>query len=153
MNQDFLDVFRALFAADARFLVVGAFAVSVHAEPRATGDLDIWVEPTVANAARVYQALRAFGAPLHELTEKDLATSDMVFQMGIAPNRIDIVTSVSGLGFKEAWKSRSSFELGKVRVPVLGRTALIKNKRAAGRPKDLLDLELLKKHRKRTRRA
>lgn len=85
MNEDFRDILHALSDADARFPVVGAYAVSVHAEPRATGDLDIWVEPTPENAARVYAALRAFGAPLHDLSERDLATPEVVFQIGLPP--------------------------------------------------------------------
>ncbi|HEX2571488.1 MAG TPA: hypothetical protein VH877_18150 [Polyangia bacterium] len=96
MNQDFLDLLRALCAADARFLVVGAYAVSYHSEPRTTGALDIWVEPTPENAGRVYQALAAFGAPLDELAVADLATPNIVFQMGVAPRRIDILTSSRG---------------------------------------------------------
>jgi len=146
MNQDFLDALRALSEADARFLVVGAFAVAVHAEPRATGDLDVWVEPTPENAARVFAALVRFGAPLADLTPADLARPDVVFQMGVPPGRIDVMTSISGVEFAEGWAGRTTFTLADLRVPVVGRAELVRNKRATGRPKDLLDLELLEKH-------
>lgn len=89
MNQDFLDLLRALFAHEARFLVVGAYAMAIHGRPRATGDLDLWVEPTADNARRVYAALQDFGAPLGDLTEVDLTIEGVVFQMGLPPRRID----------------------------------------------------------------
>lgn len=147
MNQDFLDLLRSLSDAEARFLVVGAYAVSFHGEPRATGDLDVWVEPTPENAARVHRALAAFGAPLDELTVTDLHTPGVVFQMGVPPRRIDILTSITAVSFDEAWPERVEGRYGEVRFPLIGREALIENKRALGRPKDLLDLELLERHR------
>jgi hypothetical protein len=131
--------------AEARFLVVGAYAVAVHAEPRATGDLDLWVEPTPENAVRVLAALRVFGAPLHDLTEQDLATENVVFQIGLPPRRVDILTSITGVTFAEAWSGRAAVTYGDVRVPVIGREALLKNKLALGRPKDLLDADLLRR--------
>jgi hypothetical protein len=147
VNQDFLDLLRSLSDAEARFLVVGAYAVSFHGEPRATGDLDVWVEPTPENAARVHRALAAFGAPLDELTVTDLHTPGVVFQMGVPPRRIDILTSITAVSFDEAWPERVEGRYGEVRFPLIGREALIENKRALGRPKDLLDLELLERHR------
>jgi hypothetical protein len=91
--------------AGADYLVVGAHALAAHGRPRATGDLHIWVRPTPENARRVWSALQTFGAPLDQLSAQDLSSPDIVFQMGLAPNRIDIMTSVSGLGFDEAWGS------------------------------------------------
>jgi hypothetical protein len=146
VNPDFLDLLRSLSDAEARFLVVGAYAVSYHAEPRATGDLDLWVEATAENARRVHAALAAFGAPLDELTVEDLADERTIFQIGVPPRRIDILTSITGVSFTEAWPERVEASYGEVRFPLLGRAELIKNKRAVGRPKDLLDLELLEKH-------
>jgi hypothetical protein len=134
----------ALSEAGARFLIVGAYAVSFHAEPRATGDLDIWVEATPANAERVMAALRSFGAPLHDLTIADLANPDVVFQIGVPPRRIDILTSITGVKFDEAWGDRAEVTYGDVCSPVIGRAALIRNKVALGRPKDLLDVTLLR---------
>jgi hypothetical protein len=140
MNRDFAEMLAALSEAGADFMVVGAHAVAVHARPRATGDLDIWVRPTRANAERVWEALVAFGAPLHELTRDDLASDDLVFQIGVAPNRIDVLTTISGVDFETAWEGRVTVELSGLTVPVIGRDALVRNKRAAGRPRDLADL-------------
>lgn len=146
MNQDFLDILRALTAAEAKYLLVGAYAVAVHAEPRATGDIDLWVQPTRANASRVMAALKAFGAPLSDLTVKDLTIAGVIFQMGLPPRRIDILTAIDGIRFPEAWKSRKTIEVEGMQIPVIGLKSLIKNKQAAGRTKDTLDLELLNKH-------
>ena len=143
MNPDFVEMLAALRAAGAEYLVVGAHALAAHGRPRATGDLDLWVRPTAANAARVFQALETFGAPLHELTVADLQTPDVVFQIGVAPSRIDILTSLSGVGFEEAWPSRVTVPISGLEVPVIGRDQLIANKRAAGRLRDLADLEEL----------
>jgi hypothetical protein len=127
-------------------LIVGAYAVSFHAEPRATGDLDVWVDATPENAGRVFGALRTFGAPLHDLTEGDLCSPDVVFQIGVPPRRIDILTSITAVDFDEAWQDRAEVSYGDVRCGMIGRDALIKNKSALGRPKDLLDLDLLRRH-------
>jgi hypothetical protein len=143
VNPDFLDLLRELGAADARFLVVGGYAVSFHARPRATGDLDLWVEPAAGNAPRVLAALRAFGAPLEHLSEADLTAADTVYQMGLPPRRIDLLTSLTGVSFGEAWAGRVLLELEGVRIPFIGKDALIRNKRALGRPRDLADLEAL----------
>jgi hypothetical protein len=140
MNHDFVEMLSALHDAGAEHLVVGAHAVAAHGRPRATGDLDIWVRPARENAHRVHAALQAFGAPLHELTVADLTTPEMVFQIGVAPARIDILTSVSGLTFEEAWADHVTIRLGELDVPVIGREALLRNKRAAGRPRDLADI-------------
>lgn len=149
MNQDFRDLLRAFSDAEVRFLIVGAYAVSAHAEPRATGDLDVWVEATAENASRAYAALRAFGAPLHELAEEDLARPGIVFQIGLPPRRIDVLTSITGVEFADAWQDRKPVEYGGVPCHVIGLAALIENKRMLGRAKDLADLELLERHRKR----
>lgn len=146
VNPDFRDVLRELSVAEARFLVVGAFAVSFHAEPRATGDLDIFVEPSPENASRVYRALAAFGAPLSELREEDLRRPGLVFQMGVAPRRIDLLTALTGVTFEEAWAEREYVTYGGVRAPVIGWRALIKNKLALGRPRDLEDVATLRRY-------
>ena len=143
MNPDFAALLRELSAAEARFMVVGGYAVSFHSRPRATGDIDVWVEPTAANAARVFRALRAFGAPLQGLVEADLAQPEVVYQIGVPPRRIDLLTSLTGLSFDEAWAERTPGLLGGLEVHFLGREALIRNKRALGRARDLADLESL----------
>lgn len=146
MNPDFRDLLCAFSDAEVRSLIVGAYAVATHAVPRATGDLDLWIEPTPENARRVMTALRAFGAPLHGLTEVDLTTPGLVFQIGVAPRRIDLLTSITGVDFASAWASRVPTRYADVPCFVIGREALIENKRRLGRPKDLADLDLLERH-------
>lgn len=143
MNRDFAEMLSALSDAGADFLVVGAHALAAHGLPRATGDLDIWVRPTPDNARRVLSALRAFRAPLHDLTEEDLTQAGTVFQIGVVPNRIDILTGISGVDFHDAWPRREWFVVEGQHLPFIGRVDLAANKRAAGRPKDLADLAAL----------
>jgi hypothetical protein len=133
----------ALCAEGAEFLVVGAHALAAHGAPRATGDLDIWIRSTPENAARVLSALRTFGAPLFDLTERDLTTPDVVFQIGLPPSRIDLLTSLTGLTFQDAWTNRVEIAVGNLRVPIIGRNDFVTNKRATGRDRDLADLTLL----------
>jgi len=141
MNRDFVDLLRAFIGADVRFLVVGAYALAHHGRPRATGDLDVWVEPTPANAPRVVRALATFGAPMTGITESDFATPGVVFQIGVPPGRIDILTELTGLAFDEAWPGREPGRFGDLTVDFIGRDAFIRNKRATGRAKDLGDIE------------
>src|SRR5688572_21151442 len=136
MNEDFRDLLLAFVEGKVRFLVVGAYALAVHGHPRATGDLDLWIDPTAANARRAYRALAAFGAPLADLTERDLQTPGVVFQIGLVPRRIDILTDVSGLTFAAAWPHRVETTHEGLRFFVIGRSDFITNKRATGRPKD-----------------
>jgi len=142
-NPDFSDLFAALNAEAAEYLLVGGYALAVHAAPRYTRDLDVWVNPTAENADRVHRALARFGAPLGELRPADLATPGVVFQIGIAPVRIDVLTSVDGVTFAEAWPDRAATTYGGQDVPVISRRHLEQNKRASGRPQDLADLEQL----------
>lgn len=141
MNPDFVDLLRAFIAADVRFLVVGAYALAVHGKPRATGDLDIWVEATPDNASRVMRALAAFGAPLRDLSEPDFAGPGVTYQIGVPPGRIDILTELTGLLFADAWPERVNRAFGDLQVDFIGRDAFIRNKRATGRTKDLADVE------------
>jgi hypothetical protein len=141
MNEDFLDLLRACIAADVRFLVVGAYALAHHGRPRATGDLDVWVEPTPENAPKVLRALAAFGAPLNDVTEADFAQPGVVFQIGLPPRRIDVLTQLTALDFADAWASRERGRFGDLSVDFIGREAFIRNKRATGRHKDLADIE------------
>ncbi len=145
MNEDFQDLLAALLAANVRFLVVGAHAMAVHGVPRATGDLDVWVEADAANAARVMEALLRFGAPVTSLgvSARDFSQTSQVVQIGLPPRRIDLLTSISGVGFGEAWSERTTQDVEGLAVPFLGRAALVRNKRVTGRPKDLADLEAL----------
>lgn len=141
MNPDFVDLLRAFAAADVRFLIVGAYALAHHGRPRATADLDIWIDATPLNAPRVMGALAAFGAPTQDITELDFARPGIVFQIGVAPGRIDILTTLTGLTFDEAWTTRDQGRFGDLTVDFIGREAFVRNKRATGRAKDLGDLE------------
>jgi len=149
LPKDFVDLLRAFAAADVRFLVVGAYALALHGLPRATGDLDVWIDASADNASRAYSALRDFGAPLASLREEDLTDRGLVFQMGVPPLRIDILMGISGVEFAEAWNRRIEKRFEGVRFPVLGYDDLVRNKRASGRPKDLVDLEVLARQRRR----
>jgi hypothetical protein len=141
MNPDFVDLLKAFIAADVRFLIVGAYALAVHGRPRATGDLDVWVEPTPANARRVMNGLREFGAPLRDISEGDFSRAGCTYQIGVPPIRIDILTDLTGLTFDDAWTRRLRRRFGTIEVDVIGREAFIRNKRATGRAKDLVDIE------------
>ena len=143
INPDFRDLFAALNAARSKYLLVGGYALAVHAIPRFTKDLDIWIEPHAENAPRAMEALRQFGAPLSSLSEADLAAPGTVFQIGVPPNRIDILTSIDGVIFADAWPLRFEAAYGDVPITVLSRVHLIQNKRAVGRPQDLVDAALL----------
>lgn len=142
-NPDFRDLFAALNTAGAKYLLVGGYAVALHAQPRFTKDLDLWIDAEAENPARVFDALRSFGAPLMELSPEDLGRPDLVFQIGVAPNRVDVMTSIDGVGFAEAWEARGITRYGDQEVPVISRAHLIQNKRAVGRPQDLIDVAIL----------
>lgn len=144
-NPDFVDLLECLRSTGANFLVVGAFALAQNGLPRATGDLDVLVRATPENAARVLAALKAFGAPLENagMSLEDLSSPGATYQMGIPPRRIDVLTQLSGIAFEEAWAGRIERPIAGVLVAFLGREALIKNKRASGRPKDLADVAAL----------
>ena len=145
MNDDFRDLLRAMLDAGARFLVVGAHALAVHGVPRATGDLDVWIAIDPENADRVMRALARFGAPLPAIgiSRADFLREEQVIQIGLPPRRIDVLTSISGVGFGDAWESRVTAEVDGMAVPFLGRDTLVRNKRASGRAKDRADLEAL----------
>ena len=146
MNDDWADLVLALLDANARFIIVGAHALSVHGVPRATQDLDVWIDPSDGNAARVWTALATFGAPLAELgiSVEDLAAHDTVVQVGLPPNRVDLLTGITGVSsFAEAWNGRVMQRVRGREILFLGREALVANKRATGRLKDRADLEAL----------
>jgi len=147
VNEDYRDILAALIRHDARFLLVGAHALAIYGYPRATADIDIWIESSPQNAQRVWNALAEFGAPLQELNVRpaDLTQPHIVAQFGLPPNRIDILTGVTGLTFERAWENRIEEDLAGVRVPVIGREDLITNKRMVGRPQDLLDVDVLER--------
>lgn len=139
------DLLRVFIDEKVRFLVVGGYAFSAHAFMRATNDIDLWIEPTAENAQRVWTALGKYGAPLdaHNLGLEDFHTPGLIYQMGIAPVRIDLITTIADIGFAEAWGQRIEAEISGMHVPVIGLAHLIRSKQAAGRPQDLLDVQSL----------
>jgi hypothetical protein len=143
VNQDFRDLFAEFNARSVEYLVVGAYALAVHGHVRATKDLDIWVRPTAENARRVFHALQAYGAPTGELTPEDFGHPGLTFQIGVAPIRIDVLSSIDGVEFAAAWKNKVGARYGDQEVFVLSRLDLITNKRAAARLQDLADVEAL----------
>ena len=144
LNPDFKDMLSALNEAEVEYLIVGAYAMAAHGCPRSTGDIDIWVRPSNENAQRVWNALQSFGAPIRKISLDDFATPDVVFQIGVGPQRIDILTSISGVEFSPAWRNRMTIDIDGLNAQIIGRDDLLKNKLASGRPKDLLDAEILK---------
>jgi predicted nucleotidyltransferase len=142
---DFLDLLSALNAADAKYLLVGGHAVGVHGRPRATKDIDLFIEASADNARRVMRALREFGAPLGDLSESDLASPGAGFRMGAPPFRIELLTEISGVEFAEAWLRREEHNLDGARCAVIGLADLLRNKRSAGRPQDIADVDALER--------
>lgn len=145
MNRHFVEILRGLSDAGAEYLIIGAQALSAHGYVRATKDLDIWIRPSRENAQRVWIALARFGAPLENLSMDDLTTPGTIFQIGIDPIRIDVLTAVAGLGFDEAWSGRTTIAYEGLDLPYLSKADLIRSKRAAGRPQDLIDIENLER--------
>ncbi len=139
LHPDFAEMLRTLCEHEVDFLVVGAHAMAAHGLVRATGDIDIWVRPVIENAQKVWAALAEFGAGLDDLTPDDLTHEDTVFQIGVAPIRIDILAGVTGLDFDTAWANRKHVELDGLELSVPSRAHLVQNKRATGRPKDIGD--------------
>jgi hypothetical protein len=147
LNPDFRDVLLALSGEGVEFIVVGAHALALHGVPRFTGDLDVLVRPSVENAARVWRALTRFGAPLAAagVEAADFATAGIVYQIGLPPSRIDVLTDITGVSFDEAWTSREAADLEGATIYFLGRETLLRNKEATGRPKDLADVARLRR--------
>jgi hypothetical protein len=143
-NPDFSDLFRIFNGEGVEYLVAGAHAVIFFTEPRYTKDLDVWVRPTSGNAARVYRGLSRFGAPLEGIAEQDFCDKGLIYQIGVEPNRIDIIMSVAGVEFDEAWADRVESTYAAVPIHIMGKASLIKAKEASGRAQDRLDLERLR---------
>lgn len=145
INQDYKEMLQCLEKHDVEFILVGAYAMAVHGYPRSTGDIDIWVDPTDKNAMKVYQALVEFGAPMSEISRETFSYPGVVFQIGVAPCRIDILTKISGnIEFPEAYKNCLTTILEGIKIKVLGKTDMIKNKESTGRVKDQEDVIALR---------
>ena len=148
LNKDYKDILLSLSNRKVKFILVGAYAMAAHGYPRSTMDIDLWIMPDLENALLVLEALEDFGAPSDNLSPEDLLKKDIVFQIGIAPRRIDILTSVDGLEFENAFLNSEKVEIEEIPVHVLSVSDLIKNKRSTGRTKDLADAETLEEGRK-----
>lgn len=144
MNSDLTDLLRALNAEGAEYLIVGGYAFAIHGRLRATKDIDVFIGTNPENAVRVWRALAVFGAPLGDLELGDLTKPDTFFIMGRAPNQIDIITTIDGISFQQAWRNRVRSTFDDVPVHYIGRDDLILNKEAAGRPQDLADVAYLR---------
>jgi hypothetical protein len=143
MNSDFEDLLKVFNARSVEYLIVGGYAVMLYTEPRYTKDLDIWIAATPENATKVYSALAEFGAPLAGLTADDFAHEGFFYQLGQPPLRIDILMSIEGVTFEDAWPRRVESRVGSEPAWFIGKNELIRNKRAAGRHIDLHDADVL----------
>jgi hypothetical protein len=143
INPDYRELFRTFLEEKVEYLIVGAYAVTYYAEPRYTKDLDILIRPTLENATRTLAALKRFEAPLEDIKAEDLTDPELVYQIGVEPNRIDVLMSITGIAFEEAWQHRVQSTYGGVPIYLISREDLITAKKASGRPQDLLDLERL----------
>jgi hypothetical protein len=144
LNSDFRDILSAFCEEKVEFMLVGAYAVAAHGLPRATGDIDLWVECSEKNAERVWAALSKFGAPLGNLSKQDFLTPGTVVQIGVTPRRIDILTQITGVDYVQAEPQRIFIDLEGLEVPVIGLAQLLQNKSAVGRPQDNADVARLK---------
>ncbi len=143
LNSDFRDILSAFCEEKVEFMLVGAYAVAAHGLPRATGDIDLWIKCSDSNANRVWAALAKFGAPLSNLSKRDLIRPDTVVQLGVTPRRIDILTKITGVDYQDAKTEQLVIEIEDMKIPVIGLSHLIQNKRAVGRPQDKADVARL----------
>jgi hypothetical protein len=143
-SPDFRELLKIFEEHKIRYLIVGGYAVMKYSEPRFTKDLDVFIATDRANAEAVYSALKEFGAPLENLTSDDFVHKGYFYQMGRAPLRVDIMMSIPGIEFDEAWKNREVVQLEDVKIPFISRSDLIRSKEASGRPQDRIDVEKLK---------
>ena len=145
LNPDYKEMLSTLAGEKVDYLIVGAYALAAHGLVRATGDIDILVRPDLENSKRTYQALGRFGAPLSEIRPDTFSKPDVIFQIGVVPRRIDVITSITGVSFQDAWAHRQMRRVEELDLPVLSIDDLILNKSATGRPKDKVDLKWLEK--------
>jgi hypothetical protein len=143
VQPDFRDLLALFNARNVEYLIVGGYALAFHGAPRFTGDLDLFVKPDPDNARRILGALHAFGFASVGLTTGDFESPDQVVQLGVAPVRVDIITSLTGVSWEEASSGRAAGKYGDVPVYYIGRAQFVANKRAIGRKRDLADLETL----------
>lgn len=146
LQKDLRAFIELLNAEEVKYLIVGGYAVAFHGHPRYTGDIDFFVEPSSANAQRIERVMQGFGFGDTGLTQQDFDAPDVIVQLGMPPNRIDVVTTVDQVPFDEAWSARVEAELDGLPVHFVSKELLIRNKRAAGRAQDVADVEALTKN-------
>ena len=142
LNEDYKEILQILLSNKVEFLVVGAYAMGVHVYPRATGDFDIWVKASVPNSKIICKSLIEFGAPLKNISQDTFSKEGVVFQVGVPPRRIDIITKIDGVNFKQAYNDKEDIEIEGLIIPFISKDNLIKNKESTGR--DILDVKYLK---------
>lgn len=145
LNEDYKEMLQLLLEEQVDFIIVGAYALGTHGYPRATGDIDIWVKPNNLNSRKLYKALARFGAPLDQIQADDFSSEEIIFQIGVIPRRIDIITKIDGVTYEEADEDKIIVEIEGLKIPIISLEKLIKNKIAAGREKDKLDIKILMK--------
>lgn len=146
LNEDYKEMLQILLNNKVKFLVVGAYAMGAYGYPRATGDIDIWVESSLQNSRMIYKSLSEFGSPLSDITQETFTEKGIIFQIGTAPRRIDIMTHIDGVDFPAAYQDREEIEVEGLMIPFISKDNLIKNKEATGRPKDKLDADSLRRN-------
>ncbi|GHV25690.1 hypothetical protein AGMMS4952_04080 [Spirochaetia bacterium] len=150
LNTDYKEMLSALCAEKVKFMLVGAYALAIQGYPRATMDIDFWVAATKENAAAIIRALERFGAPVDTITAADFQTENIIFQVGVEPRRIDIITSIDGVNFEDAFLRSIVVAIDGIQVHVISKEDIIINKRASGRTKDLADVEMLEEGKNKT---
>jgi len=145
LNEDYKEMLQLLLEEQVDFMIVGAYALGTHGYPRATGDIDIWVKPNNINSKKIYKALAQFGAPLGQIQTDEFSTEGIIFQIGVIPRRIDIITKIDGVTYEEADEDKIIVAIEGLKIPVISLEKLIRNKMATGREKDELDIKTLRK--------
>jgi len=145
LNQDYKEMLSLLIEEKVEFILVGAYALAAHGFPRATGDIDIFIRPNPKNAVNIYECLAKFGAPLEGVSVEDFSSPGVIFQIGLAPRRIDILTTIDAVSFQEAIEDALVVQIEGLKIPVLSKSKLIKNKESTGRIKDKIDAENLRR--------
>jgi len=141
LQKDLKEFIELLNSANVKYLIVGGYAVAFHGHPRFTGDIDVFIECSEANARKMNVVLQDFGFKELGLSEQDFLKDGTIIQLGLPPNRIDIITAIDGVNFQDAWETKIPATLSGVPVHFISKDLLLKNKRAVGRTKDIADVE------------
>lgn len=146
LSQDFIDILSAFIDEKVEYMLVGGYALGFHGYSRATGDIDLWVRRSPENAVRVFTALKKFGTPLSDVKPDEFVVPNTVLQIGVPPNRIDVITDIDGVGFDDAWPKREETFTAGINITLIGRNDLLTNKKATSWPKDIPDILWLEGH-------